>query len=395
LSMKKYMLILSFLLSINFVSGQDTEIEPSDIESGNELVMDVALGEMCVDELELQAKLKDDLVNSGECLKKALDTPANDQALVGLEGQVSELMPFIFGFSLPNDTNTQKKEVCESILTLGSQNHPPIEFKKKDDKGKEWKIRFHFGFSRTQYWNTDMHLNSSRVNVLVRDFEFDERTSANYYNPANWTSIDQAFKWIDEPTNTFAFSFERDKDVFYFTAFHPKFLKSKDQQKHVTGTIDGVEVDQVMYLNKPFTGYNNVPGEMHLVRFENTHYQMDWQIGYGRKLVIFDGEKSGKLSYTPRVDVGLTSGQNYTVYLKENEYWEYDGFKDRHRVQGVNASIGHRVEYQRGRVGLHVDQRMVFSRLNQGFMDGTANFNMQYSPITFGVSFDLYTIKKK
>jgi hypothetical protein len=94
------------------------------------------------------------------------------------------------------------------------------------------------------------------------------------------------------------------------------------------------------------------------------------------------------------VDVGLTSGQNRTVYVKKDEYWEFDEKEDKHRIQGVNASVGHRIEYERGKVGLFVDQKVTASKLKHGSLDGTASYNMLYSPITFGLSFQIYQQKK-
>jgi hypothetical protein len=281
-------------------------------------------------------------------------------------------------------------DICTNIKKLTQSSVDPIELIKKDEDGDTWKIKFYFGFSRTSYRPTDMKLSSSRVNVIVKDFEFDERTSANFYNPFTWTKPMNALQWIDEPTNTFAFSLEKGKNAFYLTAFHPKFLKKRFQTAHVTGTIDGVAVDKQMPINESFDGYNNQVGEMFLVRFENTHKQMDWQLGYGRRIQFFDTEKKGKLTYIPRVDVGITSGENYTVYTQEGQYWEYDGFRDKHRIQGINVSVGHRLEYEKNRLTLFVDQKVSGSRLKHGFMDGEASYNMIYSPVTFGVGLNIY-----
>jgi hypothetical protein len=289
-----------------------------------------------------------------------------------------------------NFSQAVSPDPCLTIKQLSKESLAPIEIIKKDEDGDTWKIKFFFGFTRTSYSPTDMKLNSSRVDVVIKDFEFDERTSAHFYNPLKWEKPQNALQWIDEPTNTFAFSLEKGKDAFYLTAFHPKFLKKQYQTKHVTGTVDSVAVDGKMPINEPFDGYNNQVGEMYLVRFENTHRQMDWQLGYGRKLEIFDNKKAGKLIYIPRVDVGVTSGQNYSVYTKKGEYWEYDGVPDKHRIQGLNASVGHRLEYEKKDVTLFVDQKVTASKLKHGFMDGEASYQMLYSPVTFGVGFNIY-----
>jgi hypothetical protein len=92
--------------------------------------------------------------------------------------------------------------------------------------------------------------------------------------------------------------------------------------------------------------------------------------------------------------LGVTSGQNLTVYTQLGQYWDYDDFSDKHRIQGMNASIGHRIEYEKKQLTLFVDQKVTTSRLTHGFMDGEASYRMIYSPITFGVGFNIYKNKK-
>lgn len=150
----------------------------------------------------------------------------------------------------------------------------------------------------------------------------------------------------------------------------------------------------MMPINEEFDGYNNQPGEMYLVRFENTHKQMDWQIGYGRQFVIFDNKKAGKLTYTPHVAVGATTGKHLTVYTKKGEYWEFDEYS-KDEFQGFNVTAGHKLEYQYGRVSAFVDQRFTHSQLSHQFMDGTATYKMNYMPVTVGVGFDIYKFKPK
>ena len=305
-------------------------------------------------------------------------------------------MGFGLQAGLASDPVADRQRSCSMIRELAAAGTPPIEVRQKDQDGNEWKIRFNFGFARTSYLPTDMKLQSSRLNVVIKDFEFEERTSASYYNPKNWESFQDAFRWIDEPTNTWAFSAEKKNNVFYLNVSHPKFLKVGYQDKHVRGTVDGVAVDQVMPINEKFDGFNDQVGQMHLTRFENTHKQMDWQIGYGRKFVVFDGKKSGQLSYTPQAFVGLSSGQPVTIYQKEGQYWDYDEHVDRMHVLGTNASVWQMLEYKRGRVGVYASQKFTVAHIKQGFMDGKAEFDVKYvNPITFGVTFDLATIRVK
>tara|TARA_R110000868_G_scaffold334233_5_gene594969 strand:+ start:5288 stop:6466 length:1179 start_codon:yes stop_codon:yes gene_type:complete len=371
--------ILGSFLSLN---GQEPPVSPVPI------VLDIDLSSYCQE----QEALASPELNSLSCPRSLEETTSIVEERVE---SINAVTTHILGARLPLTAQESITHTCRSIMELSSAKVEPIEILKKDDEGNSWQIRFHFGNSRTFYGNTDMQLQSSRLNVVINDFEFEERTSASYWNPANWENFEDAFKWIDEPTNTFAITIEKKNNIYFITAFHPKFLKKQFQVKHVQGTVDGIEVDQMMPINEEFDGYNNEPGQMHLTRFENTHRQMDWQIGYGRRFVIFESDRAGKLSYIPRVDVGITSGQNKSVYLKEGEYWEHEEVQDKEKVQGVNASIGHRVEYQRGKVSIFADQKFTVSKLENGFMDGRANFNMRYMPVTVGIGVDLFKVKSR
>ena len=64
-------------------------------------------------------------------------------------------------------------------------------------------------------------------------------------------------------------------------------------------------------------------------------------------------------------------------------------------VQGLNATAGHRLEYQRGKVAMFVDQRYTTSQVDHSFLDGTASYKLDYSTVTFGVVVDVFTPKKK
>jgi len=255
-----------------------------------------------------------------------------------------------------------------------------------------WNFSFHFGFTRTHYRPTDMHLRSSRMDVLIHDFEFQERTSAGYYNPTNWESVQDAFRWIDEPTNSFILTAEKNGHSIILSIFHPKFLKKTHQNAHVIGTVDGVEIDDFIDINEDFDGYNNVPGEMYLVRFENTHLQMEYSLGYGYDLKIIDSEKYGTLSVRPEVFLGVMTGGNLTVYTKPGEYWEYDDYKQSLAVQGIMYSGGLRVNYEIKNFNFFVEGKAAVAHLNHGFMDGRAKYNLQYQSLTFGVG---YTFKKR
>jgi hypothetical protein len=332
-------------------------------------------------------------------------TELSKEQIKGLEQKISNQNTKTFESSnvvgknkldiVPNKEGTAKKTV--NLFDDKSEDKKDKELNinpSKNDDNK-WNFKFYFGYNRTKYFDTDMHLKSSRLDVTVKDFSFKERTSSDFYNPKTWESAQDAFRWIDEPTNSFILNAENKNNVLYFTAFHPKFLKQDFQEKHVTGTVDGVQVDKVMPINEKFDGYNNQPGEMHLTRFESTHKQMDWQVGYGRNITLLENEKAGKLVYTPSVHVGVTSGKHVDVYVKENEYWDFDNYEDKTRIQGANVGIGNRLMYEKGKVSVFAENRMNFSHLEHQFMDGKAEYNMKYMNTTFGVGFKLFETKPK
>lgn len=267
----------------------------------------------------------------------------------------------------------------------------------KDKKSSPWNFSFHFGFTRTFYNNTDMRLKSDRLDVTIKDFEIDERTSHGFYNPANWEKWDDSFRWIDEPTNHFILTAEKNGHSIILSIFHPKFLKKQYQTKHVIGTVDGVEVNDFIEINEEFDGYNNQLGEMYLVRFENTHMQMAWQVGYGYEIKLIESIKFGTFSVRPAIFIGVMSGQHYDVYIQEGEYWEFDDHKDPHIIQGPMASVGLRINYKIKNFNFFVDGKYSYAQLKHGYGNagGTAEFDLSYKAIAFGVGYTIPWNKKK
>lgn len=324
-----------------------------------ERVLEIDLRQSCEEEKEKKAALL------GPC-NEAASFPSSDI----LSSEIKSMLLIV-------DDDNQKESACDAIKTLAARETPPIIISKKDDEGNIWKIKFYFGFTRTDYANTDMHLKTSDMDIVIKDFEFEERTSASYYRLPDLNKLEDSLRWIDEPTNTFTLSLEKNKNTFYLTVFHPKFLKKTDQQKQVTGTLDGSPIDSKIDLEKDL-GWSY---------FGNTYRQLDWQIGYGRKFTLLDNGK-GVLSYTPRVDAGISTGLNLSKFRGEEKV---DG---NGRIMGANGSLGHRLEFEKGRYHVFVDQKFTMSHLKHGFMDGTAEYNMKYHHVTVGVGITLFSVKR-
>ncbi len=275
--------------------------------------------------------------------------------------------------------------VCKVIQAMNENHVDPIEIQKTNEVGQQWKIRFHFGFSRTQYDKTDLRIDSKVIKVVVKDVEMHERTSAQHYNPANWHTLQNYGQWIDEPTNTFTLSLEKKKQTLYLTIYHPKYLKSLVYKKIETDNAPIYEFNEIEETDD-FSA--QIPPGANLLYLGNTHLNMIWQLGYGRQFVIFNEKRSGKLSYTIKGDIGIQTGKARSVHIVPGVAW--DDYYDHWRIQGANTSIGHRMEFQRGRYSVFIDQKTIYSNVKHAFYDGTISYELRLNPVTFGLGIDLY-----
>ena len=260
----------------------------------------------------------------------------------------------------------------------------------------EWKLRFYLSHSFTSYYNTDIKFSSSRYNVKIKDYQWTERGSREFFQYKKWTEQgNNPLQMIDEPSNTFVLSIERNSHEFFLSVFHPKFLQNPEQVVYMKGTIDGVEVDGIYNINRPFDGYNQSPEEMELVRNENTNAEILLEIGYGYRFKLID-DKIGKISYVPSIGVGLSCGQNLVVVIKENEWWDYDNYKQKSEVQGFGGSITNRIEFntEKERFGIFYENKLSYYKQNHGFMDGNQKYHLKLIGNSVGVKFMINNSKK-
>lgn len=258
-----------------------------------------------------------------------------------------------------------------------------------------WKIRLYMSHSFTTYFNSNVAFKSTRYNVTIKDYEWAERSSREFFTPEEWKKPESnMFQMIDEPSNTFTASIEKDGHEFFIQAFHPKFFQAPDQVKYMQGTIDGTWVDGFAPVNKPFDGYDQTPGESELVRNENTHRQMTFEVGYGHRFNLVKG-KYGSISYIPSLAVGVMVGNNYSVMIKENEWWEFDGYQDAYGIQGFGGSFTNRIEFNtpKERFGLFYENKFSFYHQHHGFLDGTQKYNLGYMGNSVGMKFMIYNPK--
>ena len=279
-----------------------------------------------------------------------------------------------------------------SSLNCYSQYNTNIP-NKIDDK---WKLRIYLSNSFTRYYNTDIKFSSSRYNVEIKDYQWTERGSREFFQYKKWTEQgNNPLQMIDEPSNTFALSIERNSHEFFLSVFHPKFLQNPEQVVYMKGTIDGVEVDGIYNINRPFDGYNQSPGEMELVRNENTHREILFEIGYGYRIKLLD-TKIGNITYVPSMGLGISCGQNLVVVVQEDEWWEFDNYKQKSEVQGFGGSITNRIEFntEKDRFGIFYENKLSYYKQNHGFMDGNQKYDLKLIGNSVGVKIMIYNSKR-
>lgn len=291
--------------------------------------------------------------------------------------------------------NVDTEEFCQNLVQE-LDGEKPIKLEQKDDNGNTWIFNISAGYTRTKYFNSDVHFQNSRINANVDNFDWKERTSFDYFSPEKLKGKGNTFRFLDEPTNAAFLSAKNGKNVVTVSMLHHKYLKQIGQVKHVTGTIDGVEVDRDMMINQ-IDDYQNDPhdpGQMYLWRFENTWNQTTVQVGYGRELNML---KKGKFSitYTPSVNIGVISGQTYSSYQSQEDYWSSDAVQDKWRIHGMTLSQENRFDAKYKKVGIFVDQKLIVTKVKNKFVDGTATYNLMYVPITVGLTVDINGKKNK
>lgn len=279
----------------------------------------------------------------------------------------------------------ERLQACDMIRDIGiSDPGKPLVVNRVDPQGKKWKIKFYFGPAVTQYLPTTINIKSTDVNLRIRDFRFQDRNGIHHYDPSSWKSFEAAMKWADESTNKMVLQLQKGKNSIFISIFHPKFVTaqgfSDGNTGNARGTINGKEIDEKATIGK------DVP-----VLIQETHRQMDWQIGYGREIAIFENGKSS-LTYEPHVAAGITTGETNTGYV--------DGSGDLHRgsgkheVQGGNVSIGQKLDYSRGRVSVFLDQSLNAAFIKHQFAeDGEASYDLMSNSVTLGVGVTLFQSK--
>jgi hypothetical protein len=328
----------------------------------------------------------------------------NKQSIKKIQVEETEIVILDNGFCSAYEASLIEESLNKQYSTFSQDKRVEFESRLKktqelrDDQAIEkpsedkWKIRFYASHSFTTYFSSDIKFRSTRYNVDIKDYEWVERSSRKFFLPSTWQEKgNNPFQMIDEPSNTFVISIEKDGHEFFLSAFHPKFLHNNEQVKYMEGVIDGTPVEGWHDVNRPFDGYNQEAGEMELVRNENTHLQMTFEIGYGYRFKIID-TKIGNITYVPSVALGVMFGGNLTVVIQENEWWEFDDYKDKNRIQGFGGSITNRIEFNTKNeiFGIFYENKIALYHQKHGFMDGTQEYNIGFTGNSVGLKFSIY-----
>ncbi len=403
---KSILFIFSFfILNAQAQDKKEIKTNPEDVIKEGTIVVEVDLDQLCQDSMkssEIEVNKKNLNEEEADCLicksnNSIESTPATDE-MSSISNKINEQL-----FAQNNDLENAKnlKSTCDFIaIQKKEKKFDPFMLRTTDPNGQPWVFKFGFGYTRTWYGNSDVTLQSSRYNVKIKDFEWKERSSFNYFTYETLSKKGNAFKFIDEPTSSIYATAEKGKLSIMFSVLHYKYLMDNSQVKHIEGTIDGVQVNSVMPVRQEFDGYNNQPGESHIWRLESTYWQVNPQIGIGRKINIIDKKKAGTLSITPNVQAGIMIGNTYSAVQVKDGYWDSDSNGDNFKYQGTTMSAGARLEYERKRWTVFLDSKFTQANVKTGFLDGKAIYKVNYIPTTFGVSFkftdaEIKALKKK
>ena len=186
--------------------------------------------------------------------------------------------------------------------------------------------------------------------------------------------------------------FQKGKNSFFLNIYHPKFLTAEDDGKASIGSVEGVVEGKYVNQEEVSVSEKKLVGEKKQIqlKLQNTHRQMDWQIGYGRRITLVEN-KSEKVVMVPHIAVGISTGKTQSSYTdSQGNRQDYESGGE---VQGVNVTVGNRLQYERKRLSFFMDESLTASKLRHPFLDGSAVYDMRYLTNTIGISFQLNRAK--
>lgn len=263
-------------------------------------------------------------------------------------------------------------------------------------KNDKWKIRFYASNSFTTYFNSDVNFKSSRYNIEVKDYSWAERSSRDFFLPATLGKQGNTpFQFIDEPTNTFTLSIEKNGNEFFLSLFHPKYLQEPNQIKYIKGTIDGVPVDGVAPVNTPFNGYDQNSGESEITTNANTYREYNLELKYGHRFKLLD-TKFGSIDYVPSIGAGIMMGGNLSAVIIKDKWWDGETYQEPYSIQGYGGSLSNRIEVNSKdeRFGIFYENKLGAYSMDHQFLDGTQSYILRLDGNSAGIKFMIYNPNK-
>ncbi len=388
--MVQRLLIFLFLIHAHPLWAQKASQAPVELkipenETENDLAGEIIIpvGDLCDKQIQAWDKAHKEK-------KLTLDCPTPDQ-LTDLSSLLSKL---------ENDSDEKEyRQACQYVSLL-NQHYSSLSNYVKDQDGKKWKIKIFMGNTKTWYDKTDVSVKTSRLDLKIDQAQPYERRSTEHLNWHNW---------VDEPTNTLSMSFQKNKDKFFVTMFHPKFVFVEGDQEfkghhynenvRVKGTADGHVVDGVQKLKGNF-GPNRelLPGQVYFVSWENSHKLLQFEAGYGHEFNLVKVRGAPVVKFTPEVAVGVYTGIKNSSYSKKDNGWEWDQYdSDKTKIMGKSASAAGTLEVtdRRDRIGVFVQGKYSAGKMDYDFLDGKATHRLDYKSVTMGINFKVIGSKAK
>ncbi len=243
----------------------------------------------------------------------------------------------------------------------------------------------------THYANTNVHINTSRYNLTIDNYDWESRNQNEWMNPQTWFAPGHNIgEVIHEPPNTYTLAWEKNNNILFVSSFHLKYLQGPDQMKRIHGTMDGVAVDHVAPIEKAYDPANPNSSGLDLIANQNTYMSLEFEAGYAHRFVLRDLGKFGTFSYVPGVGVGIATGITQST-MRDGQGGYYD-YNSKYGYEGFGGSIHNKIEWRtpNDRFGIFYDYKAALYFRQQPLLDGKQTFTQTYTSNSFGMTFTLY-----